>query len=116
MIVDDHPSVAIQNLSARREHGDGFNAVLERALLINFRIANLQIPEAGDQEQEYGDGGVLKKSDLLRRELCIVAQQRVGRTLIVLARDVKFHFSRLLSVYPIRGTRAGLRRHSAAQK
>ncbi len=91
VIVDDHAPVAIQNLAARREHRNGLDAVFERALLINLRIADLQVPKAGDQEQKDGDGGVLKKCDLLRRELRIVAQKRIGGAWIVFAGDVKFH-------------------------
>ena len=77
VIVDDHAAVAIQNLAARREHRNRLDAVFKRAFLIHLRIADLQVPKAGDQKQEDGDGGVLKKGDLLRRELRIVAQKRV---------------------------------------
>ncbi len=78
MIVHDHATIAIQNLTARRKHGNGLDAVLLRALLIHLRISNLQIPEAGDEKQKYGDGSVLKKRDLLRGELGVVAQKCVG--------------------------------------
>ncbi len=91
MIVDDHAAVAIENLAARRQHRNRLDAVLQRPLLINLRIADLQVPEAGDQEQKYGDGGVLKKRDLLRGEFRIVAQKRIRGALIVFAGDVKFH-------------------------
>ena len=52
----------------------------QRAFLVDLRVANLQIPEAGDQKQKNGDGGVLENRDLLRGELRIVAQQRVARS------------------------------------
>ena len=97
MIVDDHAAIAIQNLAARRQHRNRLDAVLERPLLINLGIANLQVPEAGDQEQKDGDGDVLKECDLLRGELRIVAQKLVGGALIVFAVDVKFHNIQLFS-------------------
>ena len=51
MVVDDHPAIAIENLAARREHRNGLDAVLARAP-DRFRVADLQVPESGDQEQE----------------------------------------------------------------
>src|ERR1700733_14655574 len=93
MIVDDHPPVAIQDFAARGQDGNRLDAVLQSAFLVDLRVANLQVPEAGDQKQEDGHGGVLKECDLRRRELGIVAQELIRGGLRVLAAEMKSHNS-----------------------
>ena len=90
MVVHDHPPVAVQDFTARGQDRNGFDAVLQRALLVDFRVANLQVPKAGDQEQKDGHGHVLKERDLGRGDFGIVAQQLVG-ALPVFAPEMKFH-------------------------
>jgi hypothetical protein len=93
MVVDDHPSVAVQDFAARSQHRNRLDAVLQSAFLVDLRVANLQVPEAGDQEQKDADGQVLKEGDLLRRELRVVAQKLVRGGLLVFASEMKFHDS-----------------------
>ncbi len=75
MIVNNHAPVAIQNAPPRTGDGHGFDAVLLCPFTIEFRILDLQPPEAGNQKQEDDDGGVLEDGDFARREPRIVAQR-----------------------------------------
>ena len=75
VIVHNHAPVAIQNAPARTRNGHGFDAVLLCPFAVEFGILHLQPPEAGNQEQEDDDRGVLEDSDLARRKPRIVAQR-----------------------------------------
>ena len=74
MVVDNQPSVAIEDAAARRRHRLRLYAVGERALVIKLRILNLQPPEARDQKHERDHRGVLKNGDLARHLPVVVAQ------------------------------------------
>src|SRR5579864_1829005 len=91
MIVDDHAAVAVQDFAARSKHRDGLDAVLHGAFLVERGITDLQIPEAGDQEQKDRDHKVLEESDFAGRELAVVAQKLIGRNLLMFAVVPQFH-------------------------
>src|SRR5260370_36102123 len=98
MVVHDYAAIAIQDFSAGRKHGDGLDAVLHGAFLIEFRIPDLQVPDPCQQEQEDADHHVLEKRDLTGRELGTVAQYSVLGNVLVYAIGVKVqrYFNRLL--------------------
>src|SRR5262249_44001502 len=52
MVVDDHPSVAIENFSARSVQRHRLDAISLRKLAVRFMIPNLQNPKPGNQEEE----------------------------------------------------------------
>ena len=64
VVIDDHAAFAIENLAARGEDRDGFDAVALGLLVVDFGAFDLQPPEPGDQEQKNANCGVLKKRDL----------------------------------------------------
>ncbi len=74
MVVDDHAAVAIENLAARRDDGQRFDAVALGQLVVDLRVANLEVPEAGDQEEKDGNRYVLEYGDAPSGELGVVAQ------------------------------------------
>src|ERR1700737_5012438 len=49
IIVDQHPAIAIQHASARRNHRDGANLVALRPLRVFIGVDDLQLPEADKQ-------------------------------------------------------------------
>src|SRR5439155_7865757 len=79
IVIDDDAPVAIQDAPSRRQHGDGLDAVGLRALVVEFRTLDLQLPESRDQEEEYDYCSVLKDGDLARRNVRIVAKRRLFR-------------------------------------
>ena len=74
MIIDDHSPVAIQNLSPRSQQRNGLDTIAVRQFAVEIVIADLQHPEAADQEQEDRDAEVLKNSDAAQCETGIVAK------------------------------------------
>ncbi len=83
VVIDDHPAVAVQDAAARRQDRHGLDAVLQRPLVVELGILHLEPPEAGDQEQEDGDAGVLKNGDFAGGEIGIVAQRRLVRLVLI---------------------------------
>ena len=65
LVIDDDPAIAIENLAARRENRRALDAVALRRFTVHVRILNLQLPEAGNQENKDGNGQVLKDRDLV---------------------------------------------------
>ena len=74
MIVNDHAPVTVENPTARSQHRDRLDAVVQCPFVVNFGILDLKLPEAGDQKQEDDDGSVLEDSDLPRGEVGVIAQ------------------------------------------
>ena len=83
VVVDDHAAVAVENSAARGEDRDRFDAVGLRTLVVELRILNLELPEAGNQKKKDKDGGVLKDRNFGRREMRIVAQRRFFGNLLL---------------------------------
>src|SRR5579883_116631 len=100
MVIHYDAAIAVQNLAARRQHRDGFDAVLHGAFLVERRIAHLQVPKSGDQEQENADHEVLEERDLAGRKLTVVVQKVVRSDLLMVAVFPQFHRrSKALSGY-----------------
>ena len=72
MIIDDHAAIPVEDLAARGDDRDGFDAIELGALTVKIRIANLDAPEAGDQKQKDAHRQILKESDLFTGQLGIV--------------------------------------------
>ena len=82
MVVHDHASIPVEDLTARRHDRDCLDAIQLGALAVEIRIANLDAPEARDEEQEDPHRQVLKEGDFLAGYFRIVANERlVGNSL-----------------------------------
>ena len=79
MIVDDHTSVAIENLAARRDDRELFDAIALGAFVVDFGIFNLQFPESGHEEQKNGDCEVLENRHFGSGETRVVAKLQLVR-------------------------------------
>src|ERR1019366_1656484 len=75
MVVDDNAPIAVEDLAAGGENRQGFDAVAKGGFAVDFGIANLKIPEAGDQEYKDGDGKILEYGDFAGGELSVVPQR-----------------------------------------
>src|SRR5579872_95951 len=60
VIIDNDSPVTIEDLAARREDGNRFNAVLLRLLLVVRRVAHLQLPKSRNEEYKNRDREVLE--------------------------------------------------------
>jgi hypothetical protein len=60
VVIDDHAAVAVEDLAAGRRDGQLFDAVALGLLVVELMGLDLQSPEAGDEEQENGDAGILE--------------------------------------------------------
>src|ERR1700676_4393106 len=79
MAVDYHTAVAIKDLAARPKHRNGLDAVSLGALLVDLRVADLQVPKTSHQEEKDSHHHILEEGDLPRSEFRIVTQQTVRR-------------------------------------
>jgi hypothetical protein len=52
VVVDDHAPVAVEDLAAGGQDRLRFDAVALGALVIEFRVADLQVPEPRDEKKE----------------------------------------------------------------
>jgi hypothetical protein len=90
MVVDDNASIAIEYLPPRRNDRERFNAIPLGLLTVYFRTLDLELPEAGDEEQENRYGDVLKSRQLGGRKTGIVAQAQFARRFNVLTIGLGF--------------------------
>ena len=77
LVIHDDAAIAVENLAARRAHRYHFHAIAFGTFAIDVRALNLQLPEAGNQEEENGDGGVLEARHLGGGEAGFIARQQV---------------------------------------
>ena len=82
VVVNDHPAIAVEDLSARRQHRQRLNPVAFGLLAVNVRVAHLEIPESGEKKNENPDGDVLKEGDLTGRPLHGFPYRLSGRHLL----------------------------------
>ena len=75
MIVDDHAAVAVEDFSARREQRDGLDAIPLGEFAVGLVIADLENPEARNQEQKNHHRQILKDRDAAQRETRVVSKQ-----------------------------------------
>jgi hypothetical protein len=85
MVVDDDAAVAIENFSTWGEEGNGFDAIAVGEFAVELAVADLQHPEASDEEQENDYAQILKNGDAAQRETGVVLEQTAGRHVLGLA-------------------------------
>src|SRR6185437_3498366 len=76
VIIDDGASVAVANTAAGSGNRHALHAILQRLFVVDLRVFDLQFPEAGDEEEEDGNGAVLEDGNFPGRETSIVVQRR----------------------------------------
>ena len=79
LIIDDHAAIAVENFAARREHRNGLDAIALGQFAVAFAVANLQHPEAGDQEQKDRNDEILETGDAPQREASVVVREALRR-------------------------------------
>jgi hypothetical protein len=79
LVIHDDPAIAIQNFSTRGDDGKYFDTIAFRAFAVDFRAANLELPEAGNEKEKNGDGGVLEAGHLGGGEARFVARDQAAR-------------------------------------
>jgi len=73
MVVDDDAAVAVQDFAAGRRYGQLPDAIALGLFVVDLRVLDLQVPEAGDQKQEDDDAGVLENGDFPGGEFDVFA-------------------------------------------
>ena len=69
-----HAAIAVEDLAARGLDGELLDAIALGRFAVHFGLLDLQLPEAGDEEQEDADGEILERSHFARGEAGIVAE------------------------------------------
>ena len=82
VVVDDHAAVAVEDPASRRGHWKRLDLIALRHLVVDLFVPHLQIPVAGEQEDEDADGEVLNEDNFGNGEFGVVPHQ--GRDLGVI--------------------------------